>query len=345
MEIEKIYLDNTIRFVSIASLVVLLHAKSWAQLPFRVNGSAYPLSEGCYQLTSDDKSNDRGSLWCEVPLALENAFDMNFAINLGCNKKGGEGMAFVLQCAPDSSRAQGCPGGALGYAASSMYPCAGISPSLSVEIDTRQNKGEGGDDWDADHLTLVSNTKQNKPVLQTVRASNSSVNIKDCDYHKFRITWRPSFQELKVYFDDEEKLVYHGDLQEDFFKGHKRIFFGFTASTSDRVNTQTVCVNTVTLEIDGAFREKKKFDNSVFVYPNPTQEKITIDFELEQSQEVDVQLYNSKGEVVRRLHQNVKKDNVEINLPGLPGGIYYLNVGSGKNRVVRRILHRPEIRA
>lgn len=321
---------------------VFAQTRIYAQPPFHAVGSAQMIAENCFMINATDSLDQAGAIWSLVPLNLEDAFDMQFAVNLGCNPKGGEGIAFVMHADSDSTFAKGCPGSALGFGGSSMYNCTAVSPSLGIELDTRTNSGDNVSDIDANHLSLVKNGILSKPIENCVRASSGNINIKDCNFHKFRVTWRPSTQELKVYFDGELKILHKGDIKNDIFPHANNIWFGFTGSTSQKSNTHLVCINYITLEIDAEYVAKKTFDNSVYIYPNPTAENVVIDCDFDNSQKVNIQLFNSKGEIVQsRSESNVKHRDFTLNLPGLPAGIYYVSVTNGKQRTSKKILHVP----
>lgn len=311
-----------------------------AQYVFSTKGDATMLTQDCYQLTSDTTFLF-GSIWSKTSIDLSNAFDLKFAVNLGCKSDGGEGLAFVLQAAPDSTHAVGCPGERLGFGVPPAgLRCKPIKPSLAVEIDTRENKNVPVSDINVDHLSLVRDGNQAQPLMPPVRASTKSSNINDCEFHEFRITWKPSTRELKVYFDGELKIVYIKDLQNEIFPGKKNLFFGFTSATGARPNVHVVCANQLILEVDADFYNKNAFEQGVGIYTNPSTEQIIVDVKFDITRNIKIQLFNVRGEVVRTIDEKYVRDaKYRINLPGLPQGIYYLKVSDGKSVKTRKIIH------
>ena len=227
--------------------LTILHA----QPSFTLNGSSIVLSENCYQLTSHQSSNDVGSLWCEFPIELENMVDFRFAINLGCSKYAGEGIAFVMHTDTTNLDALGCHGSLLGFG--STNSCEGIKPSLALEIDTRFNRSHK--DLYQPHLTLVQDGNLTNPLVTPVRTKTDGNDVRDCEYHNIRIAWIPSKLELSIYFDGELRITYKKDIVEDVFDGSREIYFGFTGSTGKRANMQTVCVQSLKMELDGVFEQ------------------------------------------------------------------------------------------
>jgi hypothetical protein len=313
-----------------------------AQPSFTLNGSTIVVSENCYRLTSHQSANDAGSLWCEFPLELSNALDLRFAVNLGCSKYAGEGLAFVMHTNADAYDALGCNGPVMGFGRSSN--CPGISPSLALEIDTRYNRNHK--DLYQPHLALVKDGNLSAPLSKPVKAKAYGKDVRDCEYHDVRITWRPSTQELCIYFDDELRIQYSEDIVQEIFGGGNTIYFGFTGSTSSRANMQMVCIQSLVIEVDEAFERARAFEESIGIYPNPLREKITVDLELDEEQEVQIQLYNSAGKLIYEIPSHLTQDKKYFfNLPGLPSGVYYVTVTNGTERVSKKVVHIATIRA
>ena len=313
-----------------------------AQPTFALNGTTIVLSENCYRLTSHESANDVGSLWCEFPVDLTNALEWRFAVNLGCNKYAGEGLAFVLHADPQQLDALGCAGALMGFGRGGQ--CPGIAASLAVEMDTRYNRSHK--DLYQPHLALVKNGNLNNPMVPPIRAKAYGNDVRDCEYHDVRITWMPSSQELCVYFDEELRLQYKADLMEEIFEGNPSVYFGFTGSTSSRPNMQMVCMQSLIMEVDGAFEEKRLFEEAVGIYPNPLKEKLTVDVDLAEEQDVQLQLYNSTGKLIYEIPTHTTQNKrYYFNMPGLPSGVYYVTVTNGTNRVSKKIVHIANVRA
>lgn len=313
-----------------------------AQPSFTLNGSTIVMSENCYRLTSHKSANDVGSLWCEFPIDITNAVELRFAVNLGCSKYAGEGMAFVMHTDSSAYDALGCNGAVMGFGRN--VHCEGIQPSLALEIDTRFNRSHK--DLYQPHLTLVKDGNLAKPLVEPIRAKTYGKDVRDCEYHDVKITWSPSKQELCVYFDGELRMTYNQDLLEDIFGGKSEVYFGFTGSTSSRANMQMICIQSLIIEVDGDFERKRSFEDAIGIYPNPLKEKVTIDVNLSEEKDVQMQLYDSTGKLVYEIPTHptqVKK--YFFNLPGLPSGVYYVTATDGTNRVSKKIVHISTIRA
>lgn len=324
------------------TLYLVLASPLWAQPSFTLNGSAVVVSENCYRLSSQKVADDVGSIWCEYPIQLNHAMEIRFALNLGCSRSAGEGIAFVMHTHKDGYDAIGCGSSALGYA--STIECKNsITPSLAIEFDTKYSRGLP--DIYVPHLSLIQNANQKEPLIKSQRIRSSGQDVRDCEYHDVRISWKPSTQLLEVYFDNEKRLSYHGNIQ-DFFGDEKNIYFGFTGSTGRQPNMQMICIQSITVEVDEAFEQQKDFEKGVGIYPNPIREKLTIDIEFAEEQYIQMQLFDITGKLIYEIPtHSVRENQYYFNLPGLPSGVYYVTITNGTDRISRKIVHISTIRA
>ena len=313
-----------------------------AQPTFTVNGSASEIAENCYRLTSSKTANDVGSIWAEYPTQLNHSFEIRFALNLGCSNYAGEGIAFVMQTDKNKYSAIGCAGAAMGFAQETGCNSY-ISPSLAVEFDTKFTKTQP--DLYVPHIALLQNGNTLVPLHKAVRINSTGQEVRDCEYHSASVSWSPSSQLLLVYFDGELRLSYKGDISKIFGK-EKNIYFGFTGSSSAQATMQMVCIQSVDVSIDEAYDSRRSFEEGVGIFPNPLNERLTVNLNFDASQKVNIQLFNVMGKLIYEIPKHsVKNNQYYFNLPGLPSGIYYVTVSNGQNRVSRKLVHVASIRA
>ena len=84
-----------------------------------------------------------------------------------------------------------------------------------------------------------------------------------------------------------------------------------------------------------------KIDNSFVVYPNPTNGKITVRFELTKSMPLSISLYDACGRITKNLLEVTKnRGEVQYNLSGLPKGVYFvkLKINSGLSEYKKIVL-------
>ena len=314
-----------------------------AQPEFHLNGSTIEVAEGCYRLTSDEIGNDVGSLWCAFPINLDNAFEIQLAVNFGCSPRAGEGVAFLMHTNSSAYNALGCKGDLMGYGRSSS--CEGIQPSLAVEMDTKFTKNQK--DSHEPHLAIVQNGDLSQPVHPPVPINDARINVLDCEYHSILIKWLPSKQELTVYYHKDLRLTYKRNLVKDIFNGQHKVYFGFTGSTGDRANMQVICIQNVIMELDPNFDNKKQdFENAINIYPNSLKKRLTIDVDLDEEEYLEIQLYNSAGDLIYEIPTHLVQENQYFfNLPNLPSDVYYVTVSNGEYQVTKKIVHVDNTRA
>ncbi len=316
----------------------------FAQSDFTLNGSASILNDNCYRLTSFQQTNDVGSIWSDYTVDLRNALDFQFAVNFGCSKAVGEGVAFVLHTHQHGRAALGCGNGAMGFANRAGCATGAIMPSLAIELDVRYNAADK--DIYRPHLTLVKNGNLSEPMTAVIPMLEGGKSVLDCEYHHVRITWLPSKQELCVYIDGNLRLAYTGDLSNEVFGGSSDIYYGFTASSSSQAAGQMVCVQGMIEEVDAQLQRKLSFEQSIGIYTNPQREKLTVDIRLPDDDYLQVQLFDISGRVIYEIPAHlVRQNQYHFNLPGLPSGVYYISVTNGTERVSKRIVHIASMRA
>lgn len=323
-------------------LVLVYPSRIWAQPSFTLNGAAVVVSENCYRITSHNTPNDVGSIWCEYPIQLQNSLEVRFALNLGCSSYAGEGVAFVMHSHETGYDALGCSGAALGFGTDGDCKNV-ILPSLAVEFDTKYSRGQP--DIYVPHLAVIRDGNFAEPLVKATRIRSSGQDVRDCEYHDVRITWSPSKEVLEVYFDDELRVSYHGDINS-FFGNKKNIYIGFTAATGTQANMQMICVQSVEVNIDEEFEKKRSFEEGIGIYPNPIRERLTIDINFTEEKYVQIQLFDAFGNLVYEIPTHAVRENqYYFNMPGLASGIYYVTVTNGVHRVSKKIVHIATIRA
>ena len=107
---------NKIFFGSIA----LIFCINFGYGQFQINGNASQTTCNCYELTPN-AGGQVGSVWNTNLIDLNQPFDFNFQVFLGCNNGGADGLVFGLQ---PNSTAVGTSGGGMGF--------QNVAPSLGV---------------------------------------------------------------------------------------------------------------------------------------------------------------------------------------------------------------------
>ena len=335
--------NNIQSYIFTLYLFLLATANVFAQPTFTLNGSVIALNENCYRLTSPQTGNDIGSMWADYKVDLKNALEFDFAVNFGCSKAIGEGLAFVLHTNRDERASLGCGQNAMGFGKKQGCNNA-IFPSIAVELDTRYTPADK--DLNRPHIALVQDGNIINPLLPPVTMREQTKSILDCEYHNIKILWLPSKNELQVLVDGQLRVKHQIDLRHDIFAGQSEVFFGFTASTSTQAAPILLCLQGVTEEIDETALRKFNFEQGVGIYTNPMREKITVDLRLQHEEYIEIQLFDATGKVIYEVPSHlIKQNQYHVNLPGLPSGVYYITVTNGIDRISKKIVHISTMRA
>ena len=205
---------------------------------YQTNGSCVQVTPRTFRLT-DSTGLVGGNFFSTTQLDLNNAFDINFFIDLGCiDALGADGIAFILQNSTFGASALGGIGAGMGYTGSSI-----ITPSLAVEFDTNPNTFEGYPDPTYDHIAIIKNGDLTVNQSGPVQVSATQANVEDCVCHKGRIQWNPSLNRLRVYFDGTLRLTYFSNIITNYFGGNPLVYWGFGGGTGAYYNIQTVSID------------------------------------------------------------------------------------------------------
>lgn len=202
---------------------------------FQLNGSATSIGNDCYRLTQN-QTNQTGRVWSNTVIDLNQPFDIYAEIFLGANDGGGDGLAFGLQQFGPSA---GLGSGGMGY--------AGITPSFVVEFDTQSDVISS--DPTTDHISFMRNGTNDHASLGNLVGPADMVaggaNTEDNQYHEVRFTWDPATTTFRTYFDCDLRLTYTGNIIVDIFANNPAVYWGFTGSTGQFTNEQSICLKYV----------------------------------------------------------------------------------------------------
>ncbi|MFH1320940.1 MAG: T9SS type A sorting domain-containing protein, partial [Bacteroidota bacterium] len=108
-----------------------------------------------------------------------------------------------------------------------------------------------------------------------------------------------------------------------------------SCSLNDTASITVVVESCTGLETLTGFRTLSGFN----IYPNPAEGIITLDIELDEANNIEIHLYNILGELLyNESLQNISKHKQELDLKGLPDGVYLVKFISNYYSINRRIV-------
>lgn len=234
--LHSTYIRLTVRIAILISFLFFCQNYVAAQGYF-LNGDATAAGNNCYNITNNIAWQN-GTVWYANQLDLSQPFSLEFFMSFGSqDANGADGMVFVLQTI--GSNAIGLAGGGLGY--------EGFNNSFGIEFDTYDNNPQNNNgDMAPDHVAFLKNgnTAHNNPnnLAGPVQASSTNINIEDSQEHIIKITWNPTTNEMKLFFDCVLRITNTYDIVGNIFGGNNNVYWGFTGSTGGLSNQQSVCL-------------------------------------------------------------------------------------------------------
>ena len=78
---------------------------------------------------------------------------------------------------------------------------------------------------------------------------------------------------------------------------------------------------------------------NVQLFPNPTSEIVNLQFNLAETQEIQIQVLNTLGQEVHSLQQSITpKEPIQLNISNLNDGIYILNISANNSSITKRVV-------
>jgi glycosidase len=101
------------------------------------------------------------------------------------------------------------------------------------------------------------------------------------------------------------------------------------------LGSQTGCANSTPTTVTSA--QNRLFEQSIELYPNPTQNTISLKLENKGGKAVEIRLLDLRGKEVRTF-EAITEEKLEINLEALPKGTYMLELRTEKGTATKRIV-------
>ncbi|MCF7920362.1 MAG: T9SS type A sorting domain-containing protein [Candidatus Cloacimonetes bacterium] len=147
-----------------------------------------------------------------------------------------------------------------------------------------------------------------------------------------------SFYALMVY--GNLSLIEDYELYYQASEGEKQLSMGYTFTFQADMRKGD-CIEPIVISLPVESAEKVFPQSSFSVYPNPFNPRATIEFYLAESGEMELKVYNLKGQLVETLlkgHLEAGEHFIYWNADNCSSGLYLLRYESGGDREVKRLI-------
>jgi hypothetical protein len=119
-----------------------------------------------------------------------------------------------------------------------------IIPSIAFELDTWDNSLAGVADIAQDHVAIHVNGNMAATIGAPVSALAAGTDVTDGLCHRFRVTWQPGVNNLRIFFDGNPvpRINLNYNMVGLVFGGNPLVWWGITGGSGGAAMTQRVCV-------------------------------------------------------------------------------------------------------
>ncbi len=228
---------------------------------------------------------------------------------------------------------------------------AAVSGVASIKINNYTNTRGQIDEWIMPTFDFSNITT---PVTMTFYVANARRNSTSDDKLSFSAslncgaTWIPRYTKsgatlatitniVSTSFTPNASQWRQETLSLNPYKLLPKVRFKFT-NTSDRGNNTYIDSITITGTIVNV-DEMDEIQLGFALYPNPTTEFSTVQFQLSKNQSVNLEVKNILGQTIANvLNEEMTGGLHEVKLPALPKGIYMIDLYTGDKHHVRRLI-------
>ncbi|MCH3924753.1 MAG: T9SS type A sorting domain-containing protein, partial [Bacteroidales bacterium] len=98
-----------------------------------------------------------------------------------------------------------------------------------------------------------------------------------------------------------------------------------------------ICKTILNLSINSSINEVNNDNISVLVYPNPTNNKATLDIE-GLNEKATLFIYDLQGREMMRKELNVGEKDIELNVKGFSKGVYNVRIVNNKDNITKKLI-------
>jgi len=105
-------------------------------------------------------------------------------------------------------------------------------------------------------------------------------------------------------------------------------------------------IDSIRVDIDGIVNTPLTANNELKAFPNPTQDKMQLQFDLLNGQNIEIKLIDMQGKEVLMIYSGYKQQGLaklDINFTEMkiPPGLYFLQLQSGNASISKKVIFNP----
>jgi hypothetical protein len=110
------------------------------------------------------------------------------------------------------------------------------------------------------------------------------------------------------------------------------VYFNQNGGAANNLTGIQTAISQATMDILAGIKENSMSNYQTKLSPNPAQNEISLSFELKQTEQISIEIYNLIGAKLKQIENSpiIGKNEIKINTESLSNGTYFLKINNGK---------------
>ncbi len=195
-------------------------------------------------------------------------------------------------------------------------------------------------------LEWAGNAKSENKLLMIANHTSDSVNagysgifFKEGQYSAFQMLKKGS-SHVNVQLEEPQRWGDYSGLERNGKSKGKFWAAGYYGYEGQfNAPTNGTWITKIAIAKSAGISNTRSFEQDVSAYPNPAQDKVKVNFELDQYRYLSFELFNSQGQKIRTLRKQLAspgENRFQFSVSPLPNGIYWLAVRNQGERIATK---------
>jgi hypothetical protein len=110
------------------------------------------------------------------------------------------------------------------------------------------------------------------------------------------------------------------------------VYFNQNGGAANNLSGIQTAISQATMDILAGIKENTSTNYQTKLSPNPAQNEISFSYELKQTEQISIEIYNLIGAKIKQVDNSsiIGKNEIKINTESLSNGTYFLKINNGK---------------